>query len=59
MAKKKKAASPIEKLKMIRELVEDGLMTDGDHHKQWFLSQIGDLVGIDIGPDDYNEGIAP
>ena len=48
-----------EKLKKIRELVSDGLQTDGEHHKQWYLSQIGDLIGIDIYIDEEDRGIAP
>jgi ribosomal silencing factor RsfS len=37
-----------EKLEKIRALVEEYANIDGEHHKQWALCQIGDIVGIDI-----------
>jgi len=46
-----------EKLMKIRELCEMGISTDGEHHKQWCLVEIGKLVGVDIEIED--EGIAP
>jgi len=48
-----------EKLEKIRNLVEDGLQTDGGHHKQWYLEQIGEVIGIDIDKEMHEEGIAP
>jgi hypothetical protein len=42
------------------QLVIDALYTDGGHHKQWYLEQIADALGIEhtiyCGHD---EGIAP
>lgn len=42
---------------MLKELIEGGLSTDGAHHKQWYLEQIAELMGIKIKKDDYEEGI--
>ena len=52
----------------IKELCIDGLLTDGGHHKQWYLEQI--LIKLDIDLDelrkelnkddyDWDEGIPP
>ncbi len=52
----------------IRELTISGLLTDGAHHKQWYLEKILMKLGIDIDvlleeleEDDYSfeRGIAP
>ena len=51
--------NPSDKLEEIRGLVENALLTDGDHHKQWFLWQIAEVVGVDIDPDNVEEGVAP
>ncbi len=51
--------TPAEKLKKVRELLEDGIFTDGAHHKQWYLSQIAEVVGIDVEIEPGEEGIAP
>lgn len=59
LTKGKIMTSPNEKLKQIRELVSDGLQTDGGHHKQWYLAQIAKIVGIDIELDEEDMGIAP
>lgn len=32
----------------IAQHVVDGLYTDGAHHKQWHLEEIGKLVGLDL-----------
>lgn len=40
-------------------LVRDGLQTDGSHHKQWFLEEIGKCVGLNPSEIDHDEGIAP
>lgn len=40
-------------------LVRDGLQTDGAHHKQWFLQEIGKCVGLNPADIDHEEGIAP
>lgn len=29
-------------------LATDGLLTDGSHHKQWYLEQILEVCGIDL-----------
>ena len=49
------------------QLAIDGLLTDGAHHKQWYLEQILVTLGVDLaqlakdlGDEDYWEpGIAP
>lgn len=46
----------------IRELAEDGLCTDGSHHKQWYLEEIFKLAGGEIDNEmamSIEEGIAP
>lgn len=57
----------------IKELCIDGLLTDGGHHKQWYLEQILIKLGYDLKeirkelntPDengdyyDWEDGIAP
>ncbi len=48
-----------DKLRKIRDLVEDGLMTDGEQHKQWHLWEIARIVGVDIDLDNTEGGIAP
>ena len=50
------------KVEDIAEFVYEGLMTDGAHHKQWYLAQIGKLIGmemIDEWGDPIDEGIVP
>lgn len=51
-----------------KELAVSGLMTDGEHHKQWYLEEILKALGFDIGAirqellkEDYDwePGIAP
>lgn len=49
----------------IKELIFNGLCTDGAHHKQWYLEQIAEHLGYDpTSEEDYEEylpepGIAP
>lgn len=38
----------LELAEKIRELVKEALYTDGAHHKQWYLEEIGKLVGINL-----------
>lgn len=52
--------APYEKLpsgtvEPIRYLLDKYLYIDGEHHKQWLLERIADIVGV---PHE-NEGIAP
>jgi hypothetical protein len=41
----------------IGPLANEGVTTDGAHHKQWFLERIADLVGVKL--DEHEPGIAP
>ncbi len=41
----------------VLELVQEGIETDGGHHKQWFLVEIAKVLGIPYVTDD--EGLAP
>jgi len=46
----------------IRELAEEGLQTDGGHHKQWYLAQILRVIGMtnaDLRQVTDDLGIAP
>ena len=46
-----------------KRLVLEALYTDGGHHKQWYLEEIGKALGIDIKSEyekiKWEEGIAP
>ena len=52
----------------IKEVIIDGLLTDGAHHKQWFLEQIALKLGFDLSEIrkellaedyDWDDGIIP
>ncbi len=51
----------------IKDLIIDGLCTDGSHHKQWYLQQILKALGFDekklkeeeYKDYDWEDGIAP
>ena len=46
----------------LEQLIADALMTDGGHHKQWYLEQIAAMLGLDIpirSTDNYKKGIPP
>ena len=50
------------KLSEIMEMARDGLVTDGGHHKQWYLEEIFKLAGGEITEEmqqSFEEGIAP
>lgn len=51
--------TPSERLRGIRPLIEAALLTDGDHHKQWYLYQIADVIGVDIDLRNISDGVAP
>jgi hypothetical protein len=38
-------------------LLDDAVLTDGAHHKQWYLEQIAALLGVTL--PDHDPGIAP
>ncbi len=43
----------------IDELIIEGLMTDGEHHKQWYLEQVLLRLGIDVTELGHEPGVAP
>jgi len=43
---------------ILRNILNEALATDGEHHKQWYLHQIAKLYKIDID-EDVEQGIAP
>jgi hypothetical protein len=44
----------------VRDLIIEGLSTDGGHHKQWYLEQIAKVLGIELTTElDYEKGIPP
>ena len=47
------------KLFRIADYVRDALVTDGEHHKQWYLYQIASLLFSDIELSEYYQGIPP
>ncbi|WP_276308608.1 hypothetical protein [Thermoflavimicrobium daqui] len=38
----------------LKQIVEEAIYIDGEHHKQYFLIQIAKVLGIEL-----EEGIAP
>ncbi len=40
-------------------LILDALITDGAHHKQWYLHRIAEALDIDLSQINADEGIAP
>jgi len=46
-----------------KSLVLEALYTDGSHHKQWYLEEIGKGLGIDIKSEykktEWEQGKAP
>jgi hypothetical protein len=59
--------------KTIKDIIIDALLTDGEHHKQWYLEQLLEALGHNLNdikeelatPDEngdtyeWDEGIAP
>lgn len=54
--------------KTVKDIIIDALLTDGGHHKQWYLEQLLWKLGFDVDKlkkelqkEDYEweEGIAP
>jgi 5'-deoxynucleotidase YfbR-like HD superfamily hydrolase len=43
----------------LRALLAEALLTDGAHHKQWYLEKIAEVFVVDLGGLDYPRGIAP
>lgn len=44
----------------VRDMIIEGLLTDGAHHKQWYLEQIAGQLGIELPRNlDCEPGIAP
>jgi len=45
----------------IKDLIIEALLTDGEHHKQWYLEQIAKKIGLDLKhfKGQYDKGIAP
>ena len=35
-------------IEKLQDLAMDGLLTDGGHHKQWYLEQIMEMLGINL-----------
>ena len=45
----------------VKTLILNGLITDGAHHKQWYLEQIAKILGIDLKEElhGYEKGMPP
>ncbi len=46
----------------IKSLIREGIRTDGVHHKQWYLEEIGKVCGMKIEIENrqgVNKGIPP
>lgn len=57
-----------EEIVLVKKLAIEGLMTDGAHHKQWYLEEILKAIGVDLKDlretlrktdYDWEDGIAP
>jgi len=48
-----------EKTAQVRALLAAALMTEGGHHKQWYLEKIAEVFVVDLAGLDYPKGIAP
>lgn len=64
----KELADLEKKMGVATELAVDGLLTDGGHHKQWYLEEIIKALGMDLdtiredlrdNDYDWEDGIAP
>jgi hypothetical protein len=55
------------KVDTIQYLIISALLTDGGHHKQWYLQRIAEKIGFDPREElkkeeeeyDFEDGIAP
>ena len=44
----------------VKDLIIEGLTTDGAHHKQWYLEQIANVLGIELVAElQYEKGMPP
>jgi hypothetical protein len=43
-------------LEQIKRFVLEGVSTDGAHHKQWYLCEIGLVCGLTM---DFSDAVAP
>lgn len=41
----------------LSDLLQAAVTTDGEHHKQWYLEQIAETLGIEL--QSHEPGIAP
>ena len=41
----------------LKDLINDAMITDGGHHKQWYLNEIA--KELDIDPETEDKGVAP
>lgn len=46
-----------ENMTKVADLVRDAVITDGEHHKQWYLEQIAERLELSL--PDHRDGIAP
>jgi hypothetical protein len=37
-----------DKVQSMEELIVEGLLVDGVHHKQWYIERIAEAVGMDL-----------
>lgn len=42
---------------VLTTLLREAVLTDGNHHKQWYLEQIAKSLGIDL--PDHESGVVP
>lgn len=46
-----------DKKDLLEDLIKDSVVTDGDHHKQWYLEEIAKLLDIEL--PEHDSGICP
>lgn len=51
--------SQLEQANDIGDMLIDALCIDGAHHKQWYLYQIAEKYGLEVGAITDDKGIAP
>jgi hypothetical protein len=44
---------------LLYSLIIQALTVEGEHHKQWYLQRIAEVLEADVSEHDIEEGIAP
>ena len=44
---------------LVEQTIKDALISDGEHHKQWYLEELAQHLNIDLSEFDHEPGILP